>query len=259
MIAELVLLIGNLLYRGYQELWFRFYYAPVFHRFLNHKFSYYTRLPWSLKVKFLREAKRHYDGFEFIVRDQLKLTRGMKAIISASAAQLTLFLPDESLDYYTKIILYRDFYNSKITQLRHKGEVNPGLRLIVFSWRGVMEGLKYKTDGINLLIHEFAHALWLEHKLVNAYDIFDGHWVYAFEQFAEQEMQRLQADETHFFRAYAFENMEEFFAVAAENFFERSSKFKEAQPELYRILVQLLKQDPQQRYASHTQPKSVFR
>jgi Mlc titration factor MtfA (ptsG expression regulator) len=28
-----------------------------------------------------------------------------------------------------------------------------------------------------------------------------------------------QADEEHFFRKYAFDNMEEFFAVAVENFF----------------------------------------
>jgi Mlc titration factor MtfA (ptsG expression regulator) len=31
---------------------------------------------------------------------------------------------------------------------------------------------------------------------------------------------------------YAFENMEEFFAVAVENFFERPAEFKDAQPEL---------------------------
>ncbi|MGC4022168.1 MAG: hypothetical protein QM734_09605 [Cyclobacteriaceae bacterium] len=56
----------------------------------------------------------------------------------------------------------------------HKGEVNPGMRVIVFSKRGIIEGNKVRNDGINLLHHEFAHALWLEHKLVgHQYTVLD--------------------------------------------------------------------------------------
>jgi Uncharacterized protein conserved in bacteria len=257
--GALLAALARLLYMMYQELRFRFYFGPIFHRFLNHKYSYYTRLPWSLKMKFLRLAKHHYQGFEFVSRDKLKATRAMKSIICSAAAQLTLFLPKESLNYFTKIILYQDFYSSRITRQWHKGEVNPGMKLMVFSWRGVMEGLKRKTDGVNLLLHEFAHALWLEQKLVSQYDVFDQDAVKAFEHYAHAEMKNLQADENHFFRPYAFENMEEFFAVAVENFFERPSKFKEAQPELYLILAQIFKQDPLQLYASRTEQKSIFR
>ncbi len=257
--GALLAALARLLYLIYQELRFRFYYGPIFHRFLNHKYSYYTKLPWSLKMKFLRLAKHHYQGFEFVSRDKLKVTRAMKSIICSAAAQLTLFLPKESLNYYTKIILYEDFYSSRITRMWHKGEVNPGMRLLVFSWRGVMEGLKRKTDGVNLLVHEFAHALWLEQKIVDEYNVFDPDDILAFTQYAHAEMSKLAADENHFFRAYAFENIEEFFAVAAENFFERSSRFKEAQPELYLILVKIFNQDPLQLHASHTKQKSFFR
>jgi Mlc titration factor MtfA (ptsG expression regulator) len=203
----------------YQEIRFRFYYAPIFHRFLNHKFNYYTVLPWKHKVKFLRMAKRHYEGFEYISRDKLKVTRAMKSIISSAAAQLTLFLPRQSLDFYHRIVLYRDFYDSSITQRRHKGEVNPGLNTIVFSWRGIEQGLQHTSDGINLLLHEFAHALWLEQKIVDKYDVFEPYPVTAFEQYALAEMSKLHTDEKHFFRPYAFENMEEFFAVSVENFY----------------------------------------
>ena len=48
-------------------------------------------------------------------------------------------------------------------------------------------------------------------------------------------------------------------SVAVENFFERSEKFKAHQPELYRILVQIFKQDPTQFYASQSKQKSLFR
>lgn len=258
--ATLLAAMARLLFVIYQELRFRFYYGPIFHRFLNHKYAYYTAMPWSLKLKFLRTARDQYEYFEFVPREKIKLTRAMKAIISCAAAQLLLFLPSEGLSYYKKIIVYPDYYRSRITTRRHKGEVNPGLRIIVFSWRGISEGMNVLDDGINLLLHEFAHALWLEHKLISRqYEVLDPHWVAEFERYAENEMAKLGSSETHFFRKYAFENIEEFFAVAVENFFERSALFQQEQPELYRILANLFKQNPLQLYAYRTQQKSLFR
>jgi len=260
MFAALLAAIARLLYVAFQELRFRFYYGPIFHRFLNHKYAYYTALPWSLKMRFLRTARDQYEYFEFVPREKLKLTRAMKAIISCAAAQLLLFLPGEGLTYYNRIIVYPDYYRSRITTKRHKGEVNPGLRIIVFSWRGISEGMKVLDDGINLLLHEFAHALWLENKMIsNQYTVFDPRWVQEFERYAEAEMKNLKANEQHFFRKYAFENIEEFFAVSVENFFERTQQFQQEQPELYRILANLFKQDPLQLHASRTQQKSLFR
>jgi Mlc titration factor MtfA (ptsG expression regulator) len=249
--------LAQLLYKGYQEVRFRFYYGPIFHRFLNHRYIFYTSLPWSLKLKFLRLARDQYEYFDFVSRDKLKLTRAMKAIISCEAAQLILFLPSKSLSFFKRIIVYPDYYNSVITNRRHKGEVNPGLRVIVFSWRGIAEGLKDQDDGINLLLHEFAHALWLEHKLTD-YVTLDGEVVEQVERYAEKEMANVAANEQHFFRKYAFSSMEEFFAVAVENFFERPGLFQQAQPELYLILAKLFKQDPIKLYASRPQQKPLF-
>ncbi len=257
--AALLAALARLLYGGYQELSFRFYYGPIFHRFLNRKYIFYTTLSWALKMKFLRLARDQYEYFEFVPREQLKLTRAMKAIISCAAAQLLLFLPSKGLSFYKRIIVYPDYYNSRITHRRHKGEVNPGLRTIVFSWRGIAEGLKLESDGINLLLHEFAHALWLEHKLVDHYEILNTEYVAQFEKYAATEMANLAANEQHFFRRYAFDNMEEFFAVAVENFFERPALFQQAQPELYLILVRLFKQDPVKLYAFRPQQKPLFR
>jgi Mlc titration factor MtfA (ptsG expression regulator) len=250
--------LAQLLYKVYQEVRFRFYYGPIFHRFLNRKYIFYTSLPWPLKLKFLRLARDQYEYFDFVSRDKIRLTRAMKAIISCAAAQLILFLPKKSLSYFKRIIVYPDYYNSLITNRRHKGEVNPGLRVIVFSWRGIAEGLHYQNDGINLLLHEFAHALWLEHKLTD-YITLDEQLAEQVEKYAEKEMAKLAENEDHFFRKYAFNNMEEFFAVAVENFFERPGLFQQVQPELYLILAKLFKQDPIKLYASRPQQKPLFR
>lgn len=50
--------------------------------------------------------------------------------------------------------------------------------------------------------------------------------------------------EHHFFRTYAFHNKMEFFAVAVEHFFETPACFKNDIPELYKIMCQMLNQDP---------------
>lgn len=171
----------------------------------------------------------------------------MKAIICCGASQLVFGLPRESLTYFEKIIVYPDYYNSKYTHKRHKGEVNPGLRVIVFSWRGVIEGLDRPDDGLNLLLHEFAHALWLEHKLMHhQYRVLNEDVIEEFERLAAAEMGELHTNEQHFFRRYAFESIEEFFAVAVENFFERSEIFIRDLPYLYIVLTKILKQDPLQ-------------
>ena len=189
----------------------------------------------------------HYEYFEFIPRSDVKLTRAMKAIICCGASQLVFGLPRESLTYFEKIIVYPDYYNSKYTHKRHKGEVNPGLRVIVFSWRGVIEGLDRPDDGLNLLLHEFAHALWLEHKLMHhQYKVLNEDVIEEFERLAAAEMGELHTNEQHFFRRYAFESIEEFFAVAVENFFERSEIFVRDLPHLYIVLAKILKQDPLQ-------------
>lgn len=71
-------------------------------------------------------------------------------------------------------------------------------------------------------------------------------------------MANLAADEQHFFQI-CFKNIEEFFAVAVENFFERPALFKQAQPELYIILAQLFKQDPIKLLCIPPQQKPLFR
>ena len=110
-----------------------------------------------------------------------------------------------------------------------------------------MEGLDRPDDGLNLMLHEFAHALWLEHKLMqHQYTVLNEELIGRFEELALLEMKALQADEQHFFRRYAFESMEEFFAVAVENFFERPEKFSIQLPHFYNLLVKILKQDPLQ-------------
>lgn len=197
----------------------------------------------NLKLEFLQRIRTYYKQFQFLSRSNFVVTKFVKTIISSHAAYLTLFLSEDSLSYYTSILLYPDNYRSRITKRVHKGEVNPGLRIIVFSWKGILESLKI-NQGKNLLIHEFAHALWLESKLQsNVYTIFDQYPLREFEELAKQEVDKLTDTQNHFLRDYAFTNLEEFFAVVSENFFERPTELKIALPHFYDVCVKLYNND----------------
>jgi Mlc titration factor MtfA (ptsG expression regulator) len=140
--------------------------------------------------------------------------------------------------------VYPNDYYSSITKRFHKGEVNPRFGIIVLSWQSFVDGFIYPTDSVNLGLHEMAHALRLENMIRNEeYQFFDETLVAQFDEYAHNLCHVVNWEET-FFRPYACANEHEFFAVAVENFFERSREFKTAMPDLYMILSKLLNQDP---------------
>ena len=189
--------------------------------------------------------KRFLNSFDYELRGNMRLTPEVMAVLGGAATRISMNLPEECFDFYNTIVLYPEYYYSNITDRGHKGEVNPSRRTIVFSWRGIMESLNPTDDGLNLLMHEYAHALYFEHKLMNEeYKIFNEEAFNRVIGQADIEMERIRSGENHILRKYAATNVEEFFAVAVENFFERSVRFKKELPELYGTLVLLLRQDP---------------
>lgn len=237
-----------------QQRWFKkllFYYFPFFLRPLSHKLKpiniYYKKLTKEERKRFAWRVYYFLDTTEIQFRgfspSQLINYNAVRYLIASVATQMTLFLTEDCYDAFHKIIIYPDKYYSPFTKQYHKGETNPMAGYIVLSWTSFKSGFENEKDGINLLMHELAHALWLENKLFE-YDIFDAETLRRYELIAHEVMTVMEEGDTHFLRYYAFTNREEFFAVSVENFFERPAAFRQELPELYSILAQLLKQDP---------------
>lgn len=242
-----------------QQRWYKkllFYYFPRFIVPLSPGLRpinvYYKRLTPEERKRF--EWRVYYfitsTEIEFRqFRGQLINHNAARYLIASCATQLALFLSDDCYEAFHKIIIYPDKYYSPLTGNYHKGETNPAAGYIVLSWNSLNSGFANNSDGINLLMHELAHALWLENKLFN-YRTFDFEALEAYEVMAAVTMAEMQeTPHEHFFRRYALTNEEEFFAVAVENFFERPVQFKATLPDLYITLVDLFKQDPIKLYA----------
>lgn len=211
---------------------------------------YYNMLDDLGKVQFERRVQHFIFAKEFIPRQIPEVSAEMKALIAASAIQLTFGLPYIYLTHFQRILVYPGDYYSTITRRYHKGEVNPSIKAIVISWRHFMEGLINPTDSVNLGLHEMAHALWLENKIMNKkFGFLDKRILEKYKMLAEVEMLKIQSGAETFFRSYAGTDNYEFFAVSIENFFEKPYEFRMALPELYQVMCGLLNQDPLSLYS----------
>jgi len=219
---------------------------PIYQPYLYQYFPVLNKLSEADRLLFESRVQRFINMKTFTSRGSLKqITPEMKALIAGSAIQITMGYPDVYFSHFRTIIIYPDMYYSKLTKHYHNGEVNQ-LGVIVLSWKSFMEGFRDPRDGVNLGYHEMAHALKLENIVDNNdYEFFDSSIVRKFEREAIKEMQKVKDnhEETSFFREYSAANLNEFFAVAIENFIERPNEFKTYNINLYLLLSKILNFD----------------
>ncbi|MEO7989592.1 MAG: zinc-dependent peptidase [Chryseolinea sp.] len=212
---------------------------------LQKYFPYYQQLSATNKARFERKVCNFIYGKRFIPRNIDEVTVEGRVLIAATAVQLTFGLSNIYLRHFRKILVYPNDYYSSITKRFHKGEVNPMFGIIVLSWQSFVDGFIYPDNGKNLGLHEMAHALRLENIIRNEeYHFFDDALLNRLDQIAHQFCNETVDWSDTVFRPYACTNTHEFFAVAVENFFERSEQFKIEIPELYSVITKLLNQDP---------------
>lgn len=214
--------------------------------FLEKYFAFYTKLNPRHKKEFLLKLEMILSSKKFVPRGGLEeVSSEMEVLISATIAMVTFGWKRLRLAHFHTILIYPNTYYSTSNKTYHRGEVNPRYGLIVVSWRCFVEGLLDGKDGVNLGIHEIAHAL----KLANQIDSdgekeFDPKAWKAYKSLVPTEIEKVKTGENYVFRESAILNEHEFFAVALENFFERPWEFFQSRQELYLALVGLMRLDP---------------
>ncbi|TXE02532.1 zinc-dependent peptidase [Algoriphagus aquimarinus] len=214
---------------------------------LENTFPYYQRLNQKHKNEFVKKLELVLTGKSFIGRSDIRvITPEMKVLIGATIVMVTFGWDDLRLPHFSKILIYPDSYYSTISKQYHRGEVNPRHGIIAMSWNCFLNGMENESDGVNLGIHEVAHALKLENQIYyNGESEFFNPEIYDdFKIMANEEIEKIKAGNLTVFRSSAGFNEDEFFAVALETFFEKPHKFFEYNPVLYGTLVRLMRQDP---------------
>jgi Mlc titration factor MtfA (ptsG expression regulator) len=105
------------------------------------------------------------------------------------------------------------------------------------------------ADGVNVVIHEFAHKLDMENGSVDGMprlpaDMSRRAWVAAFEPAYEDFCARVDAGDDTALDPYAADHPAEFFAVMSEAFFETPDVLHDEYPAVYEQLRRFYRQDP---------------
>lgn len=206
----------------------------------------------ELTVLFLDEKRIHGAA-------RLELTEEMRAGIAIQACVLIVNL---DLDYYkgwVEIIVYPDEFVPEREHVDEAGVVHVTREpLAGEAWLQGPVILSYADvaksgaeDGINVIIHEFAHKLDMLNGSANGFPpLHEGmsreSWVNAFEPAYHDFCARVERDEETEIDPYAAENPGEFFAVLSEVFFETPDVVHQQYPQVYEQLSMFYRQNPLQ-------------
>jgi hypothetical protein len=214
---------------------------PITKEQLEEQFVFYRNYPPELKMFFCFRLERLMNTFTFITTDNsLIIDDQTKAVVLAQANRLTLGFRDYLYKACYTIELHPDIYFSEQTHQWHKGEVNT-TGVIKLSTKWLLEGDLDVNDGVNLGIHEFAHAIMLDLFVgEEGNDFYENFMKY--KQVARKHIDEIE--QKKLFRDYAFTNDQEFFAVSTEVFFETPLVLLNQVPELYEAMCKLYNQKP---------------
>ena len=209
--------------------------------FLKNHSAFYVKLKPKYQLYFQHRVKSFLNKYEFIPREEINLTQEMKIMIAATAIQLTFGMRTYLMTTFQYIVVYPDTYESTITYQWHKGEFNPRMKAIVFSWKHFEEGFQSHNDNINLGFHEFAHALNM-HGLKSK-DASATHFAWLYKKmlrYLENPAVQKKLISSDYFRIYAYSNQFEFFAVLVEHFFETPEQFRKEFPVLFQKIKNMI-------------------
>ena len=190
----------------------------------------------------------------------LELDAAMPLLIAAQACILILNLDIEYYEGWVEVIVYPDEFVPKIEYVDEDGIVHTDLAPrageawlqgpLILSWADVAP--RADGDGVNVVIHEFAHKLDMLNGDANGFPPLHAgmsrqSWAAAFEAAYADFCRRVDADEETTIDPYAAESPAEFFAVMSEVFFEIPHTVHLDYPQVYAQLRQFYKQDPLQR------------
>lgn len=199
-------------------------------------------------------AEKYWEGCGGLqINDEIKVT------ISALACLLVLAVEHNFYRQVQSILVYPTKYAVPNSRPNEAGLVTmePQGRLgeawyrgpVILSWDDVLAGAQGQGSGQNVVLHEFAHVLDMQDRVLDGTPpLRDASEYRQWQQVMSAEYRRLVRSslrgQATLLDQYGATNESEFFAVATECFFERGAPLRLRHPELYATLKDYYRQDP---------------
>ena len=201
---------------------------------------YYKNLHPSLQTKFANRVKQFIQKKIFIIRSKDGF-KEMPVLTSAAAVQLTFGLDDFLLPWFDFIQVYTEQYFDDDSLKVLDGNVYG--KTITVAWSQLLKGNSDDVDGVNVGVHEMAHALYFQKVVLDKKDkIFKN--IFADVMKEGETIFSKRSQEPLLFRDYAFRNMQEFWAESIEIFFEQPEYMQKIYTDFFNLIAKLLRQDP---------------
>jgi len=224
------------------------------------RFSFVARLNDEERSRLRELAILFMHAKQISAAGGLELNQEMKLGIAVQACILILELGIEHYDGWVEVIVYPDEFVSGHEFRNREGLVEldkasyagqAWLRgPVILSWADVEHA--GEMDGMNVVIHEFAHKLDMLNGDANGFPPLHAgmdrqRWSQAFNAAFQDLSKRVTAGEQSEIDPYATESPGEFFAVVSEAFFEMPDIVKAVYPLVYEQLALFYRQDPASR------------
>lgn len=208
---------------------------------LHTKFHYFNALEEKKKKYFEHRVATFMERYEFVGKEDFLITDEVKVLIAATSTMLTFGMRKYLYDVIDLVIVYPSSYYSTVNEVYHKGEFNPRMRAIVFSWEDFIAGYEITNDNLNLGIHEFSHVLHYHGmKSEDASAMIFSRIYNKIQKDVNHPPNRQKLISSNYFRIYAYTNQFEFLSVIIEHYFETPLQFKQEFNELYENVSKML-------------------
>lgn len=224
------------------------------------RFSFFQRLDAEERARLRELVILFLHGKQVSGAGGLELDLEKLLSIAIQACIVVLNLGIEHYDGWVEIVVYPDEFMPRqeirnqdglieTDEMSYSGQAwlnGP----VLLSWADVENA--DDADGVNVVIHEFAHKLDMLNGDANGFPPLHAGmsretWSQAFTAAFEDLRRRVEAGEDTEIDPYATESPAEFFAVISESFFEIPDLVRTVYPAVYGQLSQFYRQDPASR------------
>ena len=235
-------------------------FAPEWRATLERHAPIYQRLPAQLRPRLESLIGVFLAEKEFIGCAGLGMTLPMKLGIAAQACLLIVNRTDGRVyDELSSILVYPAAFMVPETEVDDAGVVTEECReligqtfdtgRIVLSWADVEDGARGAADGVNVVLHEFAHYLDNEQAAARGAPLAGTRADHerraaALGSAYARLWHRVRRGRATVIDDYALEDEGEFFAVATEAFFEQPGALRAEDADLYGLLERFYGLDP---------------
>ncbi len=215
------------------------------------------RLPAELRAGLEGKINAFLGQIEFIGCDGLVVTEEMRLSIAAQACLLVVNTETWYRDLRTVLVYPGAFKSRRLERDGYVVTERESVRIgeswargpVVLSWPHSVEGGRDDRDGHNVVFHEFAHQIDSQSGHADGAPVLHrgqsyATWERVFVAAYRRHVERVGHGGRTVLDSYGAASLEEFFAVAIEAFLEKPAALREAEPDVYAQLEELLQLDP---------------